>query len=124
MTEGRKVLVFQLRPIRKEVMRKVKDKNKNRCFSKSYTPIPPERILPYSCYTERGIAQWLYEEFGAGHYVIRAWREKRRKDKSGYDVELFRLIEMQVIQKDYGNHIFNTLDKRSISKSKAWRENV
>ena len=123
MEKGRKVLIFIVRRIKEESIPKFKKKMLLKLKNKAYVPIPPSVVLPYSAYSDKGLAEWLYFNYGAVNpttYRISSWRGNKR---SPTKTSFITLAKVRIYELENGSLGYHIINKRNISKSLAWRIN-
>ena len=119
--EGRKIKVEIIRKMRKESLIKWRNKRGFRTSNKTYTYIPPCLELPYSEFSEKGVAYFLYDHFGLENgravYRVQSWKY----DKKTKRVKFITLCVIKIIGKEEGRIVWFFINKKNISRSKAWR---
>ena len=119
---GRKVMVFKIR------QQKVRDFSSNAVAQhriRHIAMVPLAKgILPYTSYTEQGLAHWLAFRYGCfvpTMYQVMGWRDNAR---SPHKKSFYRLARFFVWEDKQGMIKWMVMDKSAISKSKAWREKL
>lgn len=111
---GKKVLVFK---IRSQKNPKARQYFKGR---PAFVPLSPYGLeLPYEDFSERGLASFLFENYGEGIFEVRSWRWDRKHKMA----HLFNLIRMEVFDGGNGIPKWNVYRIYNIHKFKAWRDN-
>ena len=121
---GRKVEIRKIRRMSPEGLANWNKNSRMKLNRNVYPRIPPVRILPYSCNTEKKLAEWLYEEVGSGHFIIFTWGKLLFPKNKDLDKKYVNMCSVQVKcdLNDKVRFVFTSM--KNLTKFKFWRKGV
>lgn len=121
---GRKISIVRILPRKEDCMKHLTEKQKAVFKKNAYHDIGGSYILLYKDFTEKGVAKYIHDNFGAGVWLIRTWVFKGKKYKGLWKVKWQNLIKIQIYELEDGGYDFNVIDKSNISRYNAWKDKI